>query len=156
MKQRYTIAFSLLFNVTQLMAQSPNERILMGSITTDSLKRDTSLHWLHDASAYQAKQVVVDKLKQHNSKLFIQVFCGSWCEDTQRELPKFLNVADAAGLKYSFYFLDRNKQSIAGEEKKYNILFVPTFIVFYEDKEIGRVIEMAPKGIENHIAEMLK
>lgn len=156
MKQRYTIAIFLLFNFSQLMAQSPNERILMGTITVDSLQRDTSLHWLHDASAYHGKQVAVDKLKQYNSKLFIQVFCGSWCEDTQRELPKFLNVVEASGLKYSLYFLDRNKQSIAGEEKKYNILFVPTFIVFYEDKEIGRVIEMAPKGIENHIAEMLK
>lgn len=156
MKQLCSIAFFLLFNFTQLMAQSPNERILMGSITTDSLKRDTSLHWLHNASAYEAKQGALDQLKQHNSKLFIQVFCGSWCEDTQRELPKFLDVAEASGLKYSLYFLDRNKQSIAGEEKKYNILFVPTFIVFYEHKEIGRVIEMAPKGIEHHLAEMLK
>lgn len=156
MKHLHFIIFFFMFNVTSLMAQTPNERILIGTITTDSLKRDTSLHWLHDASVYQPKQAAVDKLKQHNTKLYIQVFCGSWCEDTQRELPKFLKVAEATGLKYSFYFLDRNKQSTAGEEKKHNILFVPTFIVFYEDKEIGRVIEIAPKGIENHLAEMLK
>lgn len=138
------------------MAQTPDERILMGTVSVDSLQHDTSLHWLNKAAPYYANTEAVAKLTAHKDQLFIQVFCGSWCEDTQRELPKFLQVAAASGIKHSMYFVDRNKQSKAGEEKKYNILFVPTFIVLYEGKEIGRIVEMAPKGIENHIAELVK
>ena len=138
------------------MAQPPDERILMGTVSTDSLKRDTSLHWLHDATSYQPNADALAKLALHKDKLFVQVFCGSWCEDTHRELPRFLQIAAASGIKYSLYFVDRNKQSTAGDEKKYNILFIPTSIVLYDGKETGRIVDMAPKGIENHLTELLK
>lgn len=138
------------------MAQQKAEYILLGPITTDSLMHDTACKWFNNPPPYTACEAFTGKLAEKADSIFIKIYCGNWCEDTQRELPRFIKTAQASGLKFSLYFLDRDKHSPQGLEKADNILFVPTFILMKNGKEVGRVVESAPYGIEKHLADLLK
>ncbi|MGZ5244091.1 MAG: hypothetical protein ACXWW0_09330, partial [Bacteroidia bacterium] len=63
--------------------------------------------------------------------------------------------------KIALYGVDRDKNSLAKnagkrQSKFYHIEHVPTFIVFYNGKEIGRLNEKTNKTIEEDIVEMVE
>ena len=72
------------------------------------------------------------------------VFLGSWCGDSKLHVPRFLKVADAAGIpkeRIRLYSLDRSKKSSDGLTEQYRIRLVPTFICLKDGNEIGRITE---------------
>ncbi len=83
------------------------------------------------------------------------VFFGSWCGDTKSEVPKFLSVADQAGIRgerIRLYGLDRSKRSPDGLAGEYQIERVPTFVALKDGQEIGRITETPRVSME---ADML-
>jgi thiol-disulfide isomerase/thioredoxin len=76
------------------------------------------------------------------------VVFGPWCGDSEREVPKFINLADAAGIpadSVHFYSVDRTKKGDDGVPQSYHVERVPTFIFEREGQEVGR-IEESPKA----------
>ena len=76
----------------------------------------------------------------------VEVFMGTWCHDSQREVPKFLRVIDdlrAMGtqIPISFFALDRSKQKPAELTAGRSIEKVATFIYYRGDQELGRIVE---------------
>ena len=77
----------------------------------------------------------------------VEVYMGTWCPDSQREVPRFLRVRDdlrsqfGVELPTTFVALDRAKQKpealIAGK----NVEKVATFIYYRGDAELGRIVE---------------
>jgi thiol-disulfide isomerase/thioredoxin len=104
---------------------------------------------------YVPSKAAQEHLRQWAPALFVKVYAGSWCSDTKKLLPDFMRLAELTGISYSLYFLDMSKKSPAGEEKKDSILFLPTFILYKDGEELGRVIETAPHGIERHLEKLL-
>ncbi|MGZ5281660.1 MAG: thioredoxin family protein [Bacteroidia bacterium] len=113
---------------------------------------------------YQPDVNAIDKLRKENKNLSFVVFGGSWCSDTKKALPKFYKVVEESGIsanKIALYGVDRDRNSLeknAGkrQSKFYHIDHVPTFIVFYNGKEIGRLNEKTNKTIEEDIVEMVE
>ena len=67
------------------------------------------------------------------------MFLGAWCSDSRREVPRFLKIADLAGMdatRIKLYGLDRTKKSSDGLTDRYGIERVPTFIFLRGDKEV--------------------
>jgi thiol-disulfide isomerase/thioredoxin len=88
----------------------------------------------------------------------VTVFFGTWCGDSKRQLPKFLKVADKAGIpadKIKLYGVDRSKKSPDGLAEKYNIQRVPTFLFFKNGVELGRIIETPHTTIEGDMITIL-
>ena len=88
----------------------------------------------------------------------VTVFFGTWCGDSKRQLPKFLKVADKAGIpseKIKLYGVDRTKKSADGLTEKYNIQRVPTFLFFKNGVELGRIVETPHTTIEGDIITIL-
>jgi cyclophilin family peptidyl-prolyl cis-trans isomerase/HEAT repeat protein len=77
----------------------------------------------------------------------VEVYMGTWCPDSQREVPKFLRIRDdlraqfGVELPTTFVALDRSKQKpealIAGK----HVDKVATFIYYRGDAELGRIVE---------------
>ncbi|HEX6084310.1 MAG TPA: peptidylprolyl isomerase [Thermoanaerobaculia bacterium] len=77
----------------------------------------------------------------------MEVYMGTWCVDSQREVPKFLRIRDdlrsqfGVELPATFVAVDRSKQKpealIAGK----NVEKVATFIYYRGDAELGRIVE---------------
>jgi thiol-disulfide isomerase/thioredoxin len=72
---------------------------------------------------------------------------GTWCPDSQREVPKFLRIlADlrqqyGVELPVSFVAVDRSKQKPADLIAGKHLEKVATFIYYRGDDELGRIVE---------------
>jgi thiol-disulfide isomerase/thioredoxin len=103
----------------------------------------------------QVNQEMESLLRQVSEGVDWLVFFGSWCGDSRLQVPRFLKVADAAGIsqeRIRLYGLDRSKKSSEGLAEMYQIRLVPTFICLKGGKEIGRITETPTIGME---ADML-
>jgi thiol-disulfide isomerase/thioredoxin len=86
------------------------------------------------------------------------VFLGTWCGDSKREVPRFMKIADMAGIpadRIRLCGVDRAKKSPDGLAAPYEIVRVPTFIVFRNGKEEGRIVERPLGTLEGDLLTIL-
>jgi thioredoxin 1 len=108
---------------------------------------------------YQASQLSALEIAEINlwpKDLHVEVYFGSWCHDSVREVPRFLKiVAQSPTLSNRLIALDYAKSEPSGSAKNHDIKYTPTFIVYQNDKEIGRIIERPKVSLTTDISAML-
>ncbi len=89
----------------------------------------------------------------------IIVFLGTWCPDSQREIPRFFRVLDQSGKydleKIEIWAVDRTKKLADNLTDMYDIFYVPTIIFFKQDQELGRIIEQPEISMEDDMEQIL-
>ncbi len=125
-----------------------------------------STWFVEEYESYTPKPESIAELKKLLKGIKINIFFGSWCSDSQTQLPRFLKILDEAGLNkayYNMYAVNRKKESFYGEEQGSHILYVPTFIflnnknVVGETTEINRIIETPVNDtLEEDMVQILK
>jgi len=89
----------------------------------------------------------------------VTVFLGTWCSDSRREVPRLWKAIDLAGpavpFRIHYIAVDRKKKEPSAPVTNNDIRYVPTFIVQREGREVGRVVEEAPNGIEKDLLSLL-
>lgn len=89
----------------------------------------------------------------------IDVFLGTWCGDSRREVPRFWRALDLAGpavpFEVHYIGVDEKKKEPSAPVTNNEILYVPTFIVRRNGQEVGRIVEDAPGGIEKDLLSLL-
>lgn len=106
----------------------------------------------------QVEQQFVPMIKSVEDSVSTLVFLGTWCPDSRREVPRFLRVADDAGIpqeRIRLYAIDRTKKSDDGLTEKYRIERIPTFIFLKHGEEIGRITEAPEKSVEQDMLMIL-
>ena len=86
-------------------------------------------------------------------------FIGTWCSDTQIELPnlmKTLNRIDFDQNKLELVGVDEDYQAPDGSNKEWNIERVPTFIFIKDNKELGRFVEFPDESLLEDMIKILK
>ncbi|MCE2613065.1 thioredoxin family protein [Flavobacteriaceae bacterium D16] len=145
-------------------AQSPikeiqldtGEYILLGAIKKEALQTGTYGDWYTSYYAeYQTDDTLIDKFQNELKAYDILLFMGTWCSDSQREVPRFIKILEKAGFpedQLKIVALDKRdefyKKSPGGEEWGLNINLVPTFIFLKEGKEVGRIVEFPDNTLE--------
>ena len=120
MKLFYTcIVIALLFacksNHTFTTKKEGSDIILNGFVERKYLNNPKLFPWFYYGyQAYQPKDSIISILKEDSSKLSFLIFAGSWCGDTQKELPAFYKVADKMGYHYASNLIEKTKQSMNG------------------------------------------
>lgn len=76
----------------------------------------------------------------------VEVFLGTWCSDSQREIPRLLKMvelmkAHAVDLPVRFVAVDRSKKEPAALLGGQVLELVPTIIYYRDGAEIGRIVE---------------
>ena len=77
----------------------------------------------------------------------VEILFGTWCHDSQREVPKLLRMLEDINLKsemISLIGLDYNKNEPLNRGKILNVKKTPTIILYKDKIVIGR-IEETPK-----------
>lgn len=72
------------------------------------------------------------------------LFAGSWCEDSQIELPRLFQVFESSNItakNVTVYGVDESKNDPTGTAQRFGIYKVPTLIAFKRGRETGRIIE---------------
>ena len=88
----------------------------------------------------------------------VLIFFGTWCHDSQREVPRMLKILEAVGLpadNIEMVTLDYSKTAPGGRAVANAIEFTPTFIFFRHQTEIGRIVEKPATSLEEAISELL-
>ena len=97
-------------------------------------------------------------LDKDYSALSIKVVMGTWCPDSRREVPRFmkiLNIWQFPVTKLTFIGVDNAKLSPVGEYNSLDIQRVPTFIIYKNNIEAGRIIENPTTSLEQDIVNIL-
>ena len=90
--------------------------------------------------------------------LKVTILFGTWCHDSEREVPRMLKLLAASGVEednISLISLDIRKEEPEGRAKALAVRFTPTFIFFSDDVELGRIIERPVESLQADIAEMV-
>ncbi|UTA47815.1 thioredoxin family protein [Simiduia sp. 21SJ11W-1] len=67
---------------------------------------------------------------------------GSWCHDSQREVPQILALANQhPTIALTAIAVDEQKRAPAEFTERYKLKYTPTLIVFKDGVEVGRIIE---------------
>lgn len=94
----------------------------------------------------------------NNGDYFLIIYAGSWCEDSESQLPIIFKIFEKGGMKSSKYQLigtDRNKQSYNISDNKFRPEKVPSLIILHDNKEIGRIEELPAKSWEQDLIAIL-
>ena len=78
------------------------------------------------------------------------ILFGTWCHDSEREVPRLLKTLDASGLdvpQFTLFAVDRKKSDSEGVAEKHGLKYTPTFILMRDGEEIGRVVERAETSL---------
>jgi len=141
------------------LISNESEKVLVGKINRGMLNTEIYPWFKAGYDSYNsALNTDILFLKAYNQRVTFVVFGGTWCDDTRILLPKFFRVIDEAQFPASsitLFGVDRQKKTLKGEAEKNNILNVPTFIVYKDGVEIGRIVESVKKSIEVDLKTML-
>lgn len=136
------------------------ENILLAYCNKEGFTGDDFNYWFADE--YKHYSIDEEVLELLNSDLFsslhIKAVMGTWCEDSQREIPRIIKILDH--LDYNFENLtiigvDKNKKAEGTEVDQLNINFVPTIVFYINDKETGRIIESPAESLEKDITNII-
>ena len=104
--------------------------------------------YIQRKSDYAPDATVLEMMKPYiQSGDRVEVFMGTWCPDSQREVPKFLRIVDdlraqhGVDLPATYFALDRSKQKPADLIAGRHVDKVATFIYYRGDQELGRIVE---------------
>ncbi len=88
----------------------------------------------------------------------VGVYLGTWCIDSRREVSRLWKALEIAGkpqFTVRYVGMDRNKHTPSGLPEGLELTHVPTIVVSRNGKEIGRIVESAPRGIETELFGLL-
>ena len=170
---KYQVIFLLLvLGASSAFSQQPHQETsdkngnfaLVGHIDVDQLKAEPFKEWFevfydyHELDKEQIDGFASDLMKYH-----ILVFMGTWCSDSQREVPGFIKILKEAGFPMEQLKIvavhDEGplyKTSPNGEQWGLQIKRVPTFIFLKDGRETNRIVESPVESLEKDIYQIIK
>jgi len=107
---------------------------------------------------YHPNQEILSKLKNGIYNKSILVVLGTWCHDSQEQVPRFFKILDQLDYNTSLVEIicvDRKKAAGTTDISHLDIERVPTFIFYADDIEVGRIIETPVLSIEEDLLNIL-
>lgn len=156
----YTLLIILIPYLSHGQAHEPK---LLGVIKPSDLEKDPYAEWYSkNYKEYVPNASVVEKLtKQKPNQYKIKILLGTWCGDSKREVPRMTKLLDQLSFSEAnleLIALDDSstfyKQGPKHEEAGLEIYRVPTFIVYKNNKEIGRINEYPAETLERDLLKI--
>ncbi len=144
---------------TVIYDELAEQDILIGYCNKKGLSSATFNKWFD--KKYENYKVKTEILDQLNTDIVedieFKIILGTWCHDSQREVPGFIKIAEHWGLGslITMIGVDKNKEAGDISISDLGIELVPTFIIYYGGEEIGRIIESPIESLEKDIIKIL-
>nr|WP_068892344.1 thioredoxin family protein [Pedobacter panaciterrae] len=136
------------------------EIILLNTCTREAVITFPSMQekYNNEYPAYIPEPAALSELQPLLKDKTVTIVLGTWCGDSREQLPHFLKTVDDSSLdknNITFICVDRTKKAENGLLENLNIDRVPTFIIYDNEKELGRIIEKPIVSIEEDIVLIL-
>lgn len=134
--------------------------MLLGPINAEGFNQEPYSIWFEESSeAYTPDMALVQEIKPLIKPCYIKVFMGSWCEDSQREVPallKLLKLTEFDQSQLEIIAMTHDKDTPENYEADYAIEFIPTIMFFKDGSELNRIVEYTQESLEQDILKILK
>jgi thiol-disulfide isomerase/thioredoxin len=169
---KYLLLFMLIATACFAHLDEPHfiqvDEEIVGEVTLTDIDK-TILDWSDEAEIWEPDYELVEELSQVDFPVGIICVLGTWCEDSVREVPRFvklLKVIENPNFKLKMLAVGRKDNELALEWEKqngfevgvraeYQIEFVPTFIFYKDGVEIGRIIETPEISLEIDMSHII-
>lgn len=133
---------------------------LLGYFNPILLTRPPYSEWYNSGyEGYQPIQDVIQKLGSvKNDGLSIVTVLGIWCPDSRREVPRFMKIIELMKFPVEqmiFIGVDNEKLAPLGDYDILGIERVPTFIIYKNKIELGRIIENPVASLEQDLLDII-
>ncbi len=139
-------------------APSEEQAVLVGAVTREQIET-AHPDWVQSEVSSSPDPEAARALAAIEPGAEVTVFLGTWCGDSEREVPRLWRALDEAGGTVPFQIhyvgVDRQKKEPAAPIANFEIEFVPTFIVLRQGREVGRIVEESPHGVERDLLALL-
>ncbi len=138
-------------------------KVLLGIHPQQSLEQPPFAAWFNkNYTDYTIDSATAGQLQPLVKNKTFEIFLGTWCGDSKREVPRMLKILSYAGVppsRIQLVMVDNRdsvyKQSPGHEEKGKSIHRVPTLLVHENGKEINRIVEYPVMSLEKDLLSML-
>ncbi|HPF12063.1 MAG TPA: thioredoxin family protein [Flavobacteriaceae bacterium] len=134
--------------------------MLLGNINFNGLQEAPFNDWFQtNQKEHVLDTTAIDSLEPLLKNVSIKVFMGTWCEDSQREIPALHKILEAVHFKNNYLEMvavTHDKDTPNGLEKDYELEYVPTIIFFKNGAEINRIVEYPQESLEKDMLKILK
>jgi tetratricopeptide (TPR) repeat protein len=153
--------FSVLLTFSAFAQKEPR---LLGICSASDLEQPPYATWYKpNYENYTPSAGIINQFKKLRLEKFkLKIVFGSWCGDSKREVPKMMKVLRTIDFPEKNIQLigvhdsiDVYKQAPGHEERGLNIYRIGTFILYKNDKEIGRIVEYPVESIERDLLKIL-
>ncbi len=130
----------------------------VGSVTLEDVLRFNP-EYQERIESYTPDPHALEYLRRVSREITIEVFYGGWCSDSREYVPQFVKVMREVHnphIVISFVAVDEEKEQPAALIKQRHVELVPTFIVYADGHEIGRIVETPKGSVEEHLVNILK
>lgn len=139
--------------------EEAGEDILIGGVDWSCFEGDLFVSWfMPEYEEYVPSETMISALNTVEGEFHIRIYLGTWCSDSQREVPRFKKILDESSLDVyvEIIALDRQKLLPDGSVPLDEVDFVPTFIVYKDGEELGRIIETPIETLEQDLLEIIQ
>lgn len=150
--------------LNQEYTDKKDKKHLIGQCNRDGFSAEPYSKWFTtNYDMYNVDKVTLKRCKRKIKNVKVQIFMGTWCGDSRKEVPRFYKMLDELGFDEEDVELinlnnsrDHNyKKSPTHEERGKFIHRVPTFIVYKKGEEIGRIVEAPVTSLEMDFTQIL-
>lgn len=135
------------------------ETMLTGKISKEDLQSEPYKSWFSENyQAYEPAEEPLETVSKNINDYEIEVYMGTWCQDSRREVPKFFKLLEEAGYNLdnlTVYGVDRNKVLPDGTEVSTDFEMVPTIVFYKNGEEVNRFVEFPQETLEKDVAKIV-
>ena len=153
--------FVFIFTLSLVSFTTAQDNII-GNTSKDEILKSKHSSWFNKVyKAYTPDTKIVKELTHvfENENFQVDVYFGTWCSDSKREVPKLIKLLELSQFNsknLDLIGVDRDKvipEMSEEKRKELNVFNVPTIIVYQNGEEINRFVEYAQESLAQ---DMLK
>jgi hypothetical protein len=145
---------------------APDPQVLVGPISREQVEAAVPA-WVQAGVEAKPDLAAAQGLAAVAPGAEVTVLLGTWCSDSRREISRLWKALDGIGaaagggpgsglpFTLSYIGVDEAKKQPAVAVAAAGLGYVPTLIVRRNGREVGRIVESAPHGVEVDLLALL-
>lgn len=132
--------------------------ILVGKISYAQMTQYSAAWFDKEYDLYKVNAERLAQIKPLLKDKRVVLLMGTWCEDSQREVPGMMKILNEGGYntaEMEIIAVDEDKKTVEGLEKKYALTYIPALIFFDGEKEVNRIVEFPINTLEQDMLDIL-
>ncbi len=149
---------SILISSIFLLSSLPGPQEITGPMSPEDIFRKCP-GWEAVAAAYAPAPEAVERLRGVSREVLVEVVLGTWCSDSKAHVSEFLKVLELVDnplIRAEYIAVPEDKAKRSPDLQDKDIVKVPTFIVYIDGVEKGRIVEAPVKSMEDDLLAIIE